>query len=334
AILVVIDSFDDSRGGIAMVPWTAAAANPAAAPDTWGISGPTFLTFYAIAALLAFGFTLARRIAILGHTEPSTESVSSLRPSEIAMLVDDKRPVLAGLAQLRGYQLIDSTGRPVRQPTDADQRWLDTVSNALFRHLLGSEQRSMTDLRAAGILSVARMRADLTERGYLFGPKQRKALYLAALPMDALLILGIVRLIAGMSAHHKVGFLVLALIVLLVATGFMIRSPRLTQRGRDALDSVRSQHLHLRPNNAPSYGSYGPNSAAFAAALFGAGVLWSLDPALAQATAVVGGGYGGSGGGDSCSTGSSCSTSSGDSGGGSSCGSSCGSGCGGGGCGG
>ncbi|MEC3914325.1 TIGR04222 domain-containing membrane protein [Nocardia sp. CDC160] len=305
-----------------MVQWTAAAT---AVPETWGISGPVFMLCYVIAAAVAVGLGFARRAAVLRAVDPAWPPEGPLRPSETAMLVDDRRPVLAGLAQLRGHQIIDSTGKPVRTPTDSEQRHLDPISGTLYAHLLGSDRRRVRDMVTATGTAVRGLRDSLTARGYLFGDKQRKALWTARIPLLAMLLLGFARLFA--SSGHPVGFLVFAMIAVALFTWGVGRPPRLTQRGRDALASATAGNRHLRPANAPAYSAYGPDSAALAVALYGGLVLWTLDPALAGAAEIAAGG--GAGGGSSCGSGSTCG-SSGDSGGGSSCGSSCGSGCGGG----
>ncbi|BEK99368.1 TIGR04222 domain-containing membrane protein [Nocardia seriolae] len=311
-----------------MVQWTAAATT---APDTWGISGPAFLGYYALGALLALGLALACRRAVLNRITPASDPNGPLRPTELAMLIDEKRPVLAGLAHLRGRHLIDSTGRSIRTPTAAEMSALDPLSVSLHAHLIRTDRRNIRDLRAAGIFAVVKMRADLRARGYLSGPRQRKALILATLPLDLLLVIGLARLVAGASTHHSVGFLVVALIVTFIAAALMLRPPRVARRGRDTLAAEQERNLYLRPGNSPAYSSYGPDSAALAVALFGGAALWMMDPELAGAVSMAAVPVGGGGSGYSCSTDSG---SSGDSGGGSSCsssscGSSCGGGCGG-----
>ncbi|AYF76022.1 TIGR04222 domain-containing membrane protein [Nocardia yunnanensis] len=302
-----------------MVQWTVAAAP---APETWGISGPAFLAGYLLAAVAALVFGFARRAAVLRATDPHWPPAAPLRPTETAMLVDDRRPVLAGLAQLRGHQLIDSTGRPVRTPTETEQRQLDPVSGTLFTHLFGTKQPRVSEMVLATGTAVRGLRDSLIARGYLSGDTQRKALWTARIPLLGVLVLGFARLLS--SSGHPVGFLIVAMIVCAVFTWVVGRSTRLTRRGREALAVTTASNRHLRPANAPAYSAYGPDSAALAVALFGGMALWGLDPALAGAAEIA---AGGGSGGSSCGSDSSCG--SGDSGG-SSCGSSCGGGCGGG----
>ncbi|MRH86494.1 TIGR04222 domain-containing membrane protein [Nocardia sp. SYP-A9097] len=318
-----------------MVPRTTlAAAHSPATADTWGIPGPTFLIAYVLLGLVAALFGFVQRARIIRADTSRAHLEAALSPTETAMLFDDRRPVLAGLAQLRGYQLVDSTGAATRSPTDTEERQLDPVSRTMHRYLRDSYQRRMPQLVVATREPLTALRHTLTDRGYLIGPEQRKSLLLAALPLIAVLVLGLVRIIAGIANSHSVGYLILCVLVVIICTLVLLRPARLTRRGRVARREAVQRNGHLRPAHAPAYAAYGPDSAALAAALFGATVLWSLDPGLAGATGTLAGtGIGSTGNSCSSSSGDSGSSDSGssDSGGGSSCG---GSSCGGGGCGG
>ncbi|MEV6770687.1 TIGR04222 domain-containing membrane protein [Nocardia sp. NPDC051030] len=311
-----------------MVSWTALAGTsiPVAA-DTWGISGPAFLELYLLAGVLAviYGFTQRARIIRVAGEVPVASS--ALTPAETAMLFDDRRPVLAALAQLRGHQLIDSSGAPIRTPGEVENAALEPVSRTLYAHLRVSDQRHVSALAAAARGSVQGLRTSLAKRGFMTGADQRKEFFLAALPLFTVLLLGLARVIAGIANHRSVVYLILTMIGLVFFTLLVMRPGRLTRRGRTAVNDAVRRNSHLSPAHRPAYNSYGPDSAALATALFGAMVLWSLDPELAGATGTLAlGGLSGSGG--------SCSSSDGggsDGGGG---GGGCGSSCGGGGCGG
>ncbi len=143
----------------------------------------------------------------------------------------------------------------------------------------------------------------------------------------ALVLVGVLRLIAGIQRDKPVGLLIpsLAFAVVLFLALLVVNRIATTAAIR-GMRSLRQQHGHLSPRQSPSYATYGASGAAMGVALFGAASLYSMDPAFAaeaeihRATAA---GAGSSG--SSCGSGSSCS-------GGSSCGG--GGGCGGGGCGG
>ncbi|MVU80043.1 TIGR04222 domain-containing membrane protein [Nocardia sp. ET3-3] len=309
-----------------MVLRTAAAST---ATDTWGISGPDFLRFYLIAAGLAVLFGFAWRTAVQ-RWPIGRQPAEQLRPSEAAMLADDRRPILAALAQLRGHRLVGATGKPVTRPEPTDPASLDPFSENLHAYLRKYPlTRRMSELEAATGTATEHLRRDLAERGYLFGERRRNALWAGLIPLAALILLGLVRVIAGMIGHHSVAFLEDSLVALAVLVWLVGRPPRLTHRGRMALARARSQNRHLRPANSPAYSAYGPDAAALAVALFGAGALWSFAPQLAGAVDATTGSWIHGSAGSSCSSGGSGGCGGGGGGGG--CG---GGGCGGGGCGG
>ncbi|MGW4357111.1 TIGR04222 domain-containing membrane protein, partial [Nocardia sp. NPDC004582] len=241
-----------------MVHATVAAA---ATTNTWGISGPAFLLFYVIAGLIAVAAGYAIRASVLRRVDPSWAPERPLTPSETAVLVDDRRPVLAALAQLRGHGVIDSTGRPVQPYSDTALPELDPIARTLWATLSTPGRLNMTSMLVGTGGVVARMRKDLTDRGYLFGDEQRKALRTARFPLYAVLLLGLARLISGVATHHSVGFLVIVMIALSVMTVVVGRGPRLTRRGRETLEAARTGNRHLRPANAPAYAAYGASSA-------------------------------------------------------------------------
>lgn len=294
----------------------------AATGNTWGISGPQFLTVYALAGLGAIVLGFVLRARVLSVTDAETHP--AVTASETAMLFDDRRPVLAGLAQLRGQQLIDSHGTP-RDASAAERHGLDRFTHSLHDKLRSTSNRNVRVLEVSASPALERLREDLTERGYLMGPQQRKALYRCGIAAYLVLGVGALRLVAGFAANRPIGWLIAVTVALCIGTFLVARPVRLTGRGRAAVDESLRRNGHLRPDNNPAYTSYGPESAALAAALFGAAVLWSLDPNLADATGTLAMGAT-SGAGGSCSSGG------GDGGGD---GGGCGGGCGGcGGCGG
>ncbi|MFI1915621.1 hypothetical protein [Nocardia sp. NPDC020380] len=132
-----------------MVLWTIAdgASESAVAADTWGISGPDFIRVYLVAALAATVIGLVWRVITIRSARGPTDP--ALTPVEAALLVDDRRPVLAGLAVLRERQLIDSGGEPLRTPSDAEYGELDPVSRTLLTHLGSSPKRHVTELGLA-----------------------------------------------------------------------------------------------------------------------------------------------------------------------------------------
>ena len=165
----------------------------------------------------------------------------------------------------------------------------------------------------------------LVEDGLVLSANQRASARTAALPVLGVAALGVARIVAGTSNHKPVGFLVFAAIVVLVVGLRLLAVPTTSRAGRELMHRLRASNAHLRPNQAPSWATYGAAGAMLGVALWGTEALWAADPAFASQAGIartIGSGSGSSGGGSSCSSGDS---------GGSSCG---GGGCGGGGCGG
>jgi uncharacterized protein (TIGR04222 family) len=304
----------------------------AAAGDTWGIPGPTFLKVYlAAAALVVIGSVVHRTLVLRGSR---TAGADQLGPQQVAYLNGgDQLAVWTAVGGLRGSGVI-GVGPDRRLTTlssmPAGVTPLDqAVYNAAGKRLPARELRRDEWV----VRALEQLRDGLEQRGLALGPAQRAALRRGPFLIFALFMLGAFRLFAGFQNDRPVGYLALTLVPLLVAAVLLSRVPWRTRAADTALRGLRRQHTYLSPASAPAYATYGAAGAAMGVALFGTASLWALDPGFAeqaeiqhQAIASSGGGWsssgysGDSGGGSSCSGGSSC-------GGG-------GGGCGGGGCGG
>ncbi|WP_051021320.1 TIGR04222 domain-containing membrane protein [Nocardia araoensis] len=287
-----------------------------AAGDTWGISGPQFLSVYIPLVLIAVlvGIWLRSRAT---RADPETDSVTApgaeLTSPELGMLYGDQNAVLAAMARLRGLDAIDSAAAPVRTLTPQELGRLDPFTVSVYDRLAAGQRKTVGAI-AGGSLDALRTR--MVDLGYFPGPEMRHGLRDAGIPILVTGALGLVRIIAGASHGNPVGVLVVLVLAQAVAYWLVVRKPRLTALGVRARDAASERNRHLRPSNSPSYATYGAESAALAAAVFGIGALVALDPGLAQAVAPPSASGGGDGGGDS----------GGDGGG---CGSGCGGGCGG-----
>jgi uncharacterized protein (TIGR04222 family) len=300
----------------------------AAAGDTWGISGPTFLLLL-IGALVAVAVLSAvhRRILFAGH---SGTDVARLGPQQVAYLTGrDKLAVYSSIGGLRAAGAIGSgPDRTLVQtgPLPAGVTPLDAaVHNAAGRRI---RARDITTDQWV-VSAVGQLRDGLEQAGLAVTPAQRKIARMWALAAGLVLLAGVGRLVDGLQNDRPVGFLVplLFLSAVMVIVVLVRANAAQTYVARRGLRDLRRRHAHLSPRLSPSYATYGASGAAMGVALFGASSLYAMDPAFAAEADIqrVGaGGGGGSGGGDS-GGGSSCS-------GGSSCGG--GGGCGGGGCGG
>ena len=101
----------------------------------------------------------------------------------------------------------------------------------------------------------------------------------------AVIALGLVRLVAGIAGGKPVGFLLLTIIVLALMIPLLRIKRRRTALGDSELRRLKHENSYLSPKLRPAYTSYGPSLAGLSAALFGAGALVLIDPALAGAVA-------------------------------------------------
>ncbi|MFF3221621.1 TIGR04222 domain-containing membrane protein [Nocardia suismassiliense] len=273
-----------------------------AAGDTWGISGPDFMALYwpcvAIAVLLGLWMRLrVTRGAVdtSGIERPGTE----LSLPEVAMLFDDRRAALTALARLRSHDLIDSAAAPARPLNAEDRRQLDPFTRSIYERIAAGAKPTVAALTAGSAAALGPLRDSMIKRGYFPDAAFRRSLRDAGLPVLIVGAVGVVRFVAGTLNHNPVAFLVLALIVQAFCYFFLVAKPRLTPLGRLARKNATSSNAHLRPSNSPAYATYGAESAALAAAIFGGAALLSLDPGLASAVEPPSssGGDGGSGGG-------------------------------------
>ncbi|MFI6042186.1 TIGR04222 domain-containing membrane protein [Nocardia sp. NPDC051321] len=290
------------------------------AGNTWGISGPDFMALYWPFIGLALLFGLLMRLRV---TRGAVDKRGIERPGmdlslpEIAMLFDDRRAVLTALARLRGHDLIDSAAAPARPMTDADKHRLDPFTRSIYDRIVAGAKPTVVSLTANSAPALGPLRDSMIKRGYFPDAAFRRRLWDAGLPLLIVAAVGVVRFIAGTLHHNPVAFLVIALVVQAFGYWLVVAKPRLTPLGRLARKNATSSNAHLRPANSPAYATYGAESAALAAAVFGGAALVSLDPGLASAVQPPS-----SSGGDGGS-------SSGDSGGGGCGGGGCGGGCGG-----
>ncbi|MBB5856960.1 TIGR04222 domain-containing membrane protein [Amycolatopsis umgeniensis] len=312
--------------------------------DTWGIPGPTFLAIYAVLLVFPLVLGLLWTVAVkLGRKAPRA-AVSGPQPTvyELAYLAGGPdRVVDTAIAALvdRGTLRVSSSKQlQLTGPEPADPIEKAVAKGARPGH--NATTRGIRDrLRMSGPMQA--LGKDLEARGLVVvnqAPRIRRVVFFLYL---AVLVLGVVRLFAGISADRPVGFLIPLLIAAGIAT-LIARAaknkrtgPRPTGEGNRILGSANSALARERKRgipNAPAVGGVagGALLGGAAAAVALGGLAFYPDEELSAALipppmpSAFGGG--GSSGGSTCGTGSS--------GGGSSCGGGGGSSCGGGGCGG
>ncbi len=123
--------------------------------------------------------------------------------------------------------------------------------------------------------AVTACRTRLRGAGLVPTRAQAHACRQALIPLLLLAAIGIIRAAVGASRGKPVALLCVELIVTAVAVLVLAQRPAITRRGKAALSTARRDSVDLRSGGVPG-------QRALALALFGTGVLWDTDPALAS----------------------------------------------------
>ncbi|MDT7637715.1 MAG: hypothetical protein QOC83_2003 [Pseudonocardiales bacterium] len=316
--------------------------------DTWGISGPTFLTWYAALAAAVVAAAVAARFLIrnrptLPDSTVSLDDHGETDPYLAAYLNGGAElTLLAALSALRAAGQLRGRGNRCERLGEPPSG----VRPALERAILieTASPRSRAQLARAHTVSTAldELRDELVRRRLLLTDGQRNRIRSWTYAVLAVLAVGLVRLVDGVVGSKPIGYLLLTVLLLTVAgVVLLLTLPVRTIPGSRALSTLRTKHDHLKPSMKPSWTANGPAGAALGVAVFGTSALWTADPGFAAEVVAAKAGYGvaatSGGGGYSVGTswfGGSGSGCGGSSGGSSWGGGSCGGGGGGGGCGG
>ncbi|GIJ24058.1 TIGR04222 domain-containing membrane protein [Micromonospora lutea] len=298
--------------------------------DTWGVPGPTFITLYLAATVIAVAVVLVRRRALLGGR--AAPPADQLGPQQVAYLnggADFAVWTSLGTLRSRGAIGVDSERRLTADgPLPPAATQLDRAI-----HYAATQRIPARDLRRTEWVerALVELRDGLDQRGLALGPDRRAALRQGPLLLVALVVLGVVRIVAGLANDRPVWYLVLTVLALTALTiVLLVRVPRRTRAAEAALRTLRQRNRHLAPAANPAYATYGAAGAGMAVALYGTASLWALDPVFAQQAQiqrhVAAGGASTTGG---CGGGSTAGASGGCSGGSCGGGGGCGGGCGG-----
>jgi uncharacterized protein (TIGR04222 family) len=298
--------------------------------NTWGIPGTTFLIYYigTMAAIVVFAL-IHRKILF---RRPRHVSVDALNPQQVAYLNGgDRLAVYTALGGLRAAGSIsDGPDRTLVQ-TGPLPAGVTSLDNAI--HNAASRGESIRRLRDDQMVASAlqELRDTLERLGLAVTPQQIREARIWGFIAGAVTLIGIARLITGVTEDKPVLYLFLCLVVSVFITIALSRVRRhATNAANRALQTLRKSHQYLQPQQTPSYATYGVTSAAMGVALFGAGSLYFIDPVFAAEAEAKQFAAGATGDGGAGASATSCACGSGS--GGSSCGG--GGGCGGGGCGG
>ncbi len=278
--------------------------------DTWGITGPDFLEIYIGAAVVFLVVAIVTRLSVT-RSNPGTPPGRLPSPAEVAFLLGGRaQAVYSSLARLRAAGVIGvGTQRAlmVTGPVPAGANRLDlAVYSAAQRDVRARDLPDNSDIRSA----VAELEDTVERYGWLPDSAVRTRARIGAYLLLGLTVFGLVRVAAGVMNDRGVLFLLGMCAITFVIGLRLLRVPRLTRAGRQAVKETQARNLHLAPKQSPSWTTYGMDSAAMGVALYGTAALWAADPGFAAEAGVrrmatsagyssgSSGGDGGSGGGD------------------------------------
>jgi uncharacterized protein (TIGR04222 family) len=252
---------------------------------TWGISGPAFLQLYLLLAGAVLVAALRSRHLRRHPSVPAGAPPLDARSDAylIAYLGGGpSRALLAALGSLRAAGLVRGYNRRCARVATPPTAWRPALERAVLTETVVPLTRAELVRRHSVGSALAGLRDDLVRRGLLHSASagQRRRW---AFTMAALLVLGLARLVAGLSGGKPVGFLVLAMLLVAALTVLLFRlaASARTARGDAELAELRAAHPHLSPNMKPDWTANGATAAGLAVGLFGAGALWAADPAFA-----------------------------------------------------
>lgn len=210
-------------------------------PDPWGLTGTQFLEWY----FVGIGVAIVLAVVIRNLPKLAGDPIHGVRPSAVDagwLAGGPVRAVEAAIAGLlaAGALRADSGGllRSTGDTTARDGLTADILKRTRAGHSLLDVSGYVRRRSALGEVGAA-----LAERGLVLSPQaERLNRLLAAAPTLAVLIVGIVRLVNGISLSRPVGFLWLSLIgtvILLIALVVSRRRNVPTASGRRVLRELR-----------------------------------------------------------------------------------------------
>jgi uncharacterized protein (TIGR04222 family) len=290
----------------------------AAGGDTWGIPGPAFAGFY-----LAGAFVVILASVIWRSRVAAGRATGRPGPFDVAYLTGG--PSLAATSALAALRTTNSVTAAAGGRLAATGP-MPMITGELDRAVYAAAGRGVTQRELAADPGVAqaldRMRTGLVQDGWLLDEPTRRRVRLTSLPVFAVALIGVGRLVDGLQHGKPVGFLVAELIGVSLVGLRMLAAPTVSGAAKAMVNELRRQRAELSPRRSPAWSVYGPSGVALGVALFGTAALWAADPVFAGQAEIQRQALG-AGGSSSSSCGS------GDGGGGDGGGGGCGGGCGG-----
>lgn len=293
-------------------------------PWPFTLSGPDFLLFYGLAFVgCLFAAFLLKAMHVSLVSEESFEQRSELEPYELTFLSGGPELTLAAAcARLETNGVLDlgRKGRKV-QATDTLPEDAHGIEKAIVSATGKSGKASAAALRLRCKKELDRLKRSLVRGGYLLDPSRSLAFQaLRVGPLVLLGLVGVIRLLRGLSNGRPVLFLAAFLVLTVVALIFLAGEEHtITERGKRALRGLKERNAALQESARSNWSALSGRDQIVATGLMGTAVLSESVLGLMSSMRRSQGGSGSSGLISSC---------------GATCGSSCGASCGGGGCGG
>jgi uncharacterized protein (TIGR04222 family) len=261
--------------------------------------GPEFLSFYLLVASVVIVLAYILRWYLRKPALGSPDVSSSLDAYEIAYLAGgNNRAVDAAIANLvqRGHL------QPLIQTLELGTA-LPSNSHPLERAIAQAVQKSgePDQVRKAVTSATNLIRERLQSLELLVNSSQAKVVqWLPPLPVFAVLLLGIAKIMVGISRQKPVGFLFMLCIITAIFGFFLLMKPHRSRYGDRTLKNLQARHKNLKkPSQSETY------QLALAFGLFGSVVLADtafagLQRVLVPPQSTSGGGDGGGDGGGGC----------------------------------
>lgn len=250
---------------------------------TWAVTSAQFLTGYGLLCLAAAAGIWWKWDRAFGRPARGAEPPPELDVYELALLAGGPQlAITSALAQLHGDDLLRIRRREGTLKVSGERPPAQPLERAIYHAVrrqpgVGIEalRRELKDGQELEAMSARLVRDGLLPDGEQTA-WSRRLWAVGAL----LVVLGIARIIGGLSNDAAIGGTAAIVVVVGCATFWLLRRrPLATKRGRETLQRLRAEHADLREH--PVAGQ-----SATTVALFGSGALWLADPAVAAALGV------------------------------------------------
>jgi uncharacterized protein (TIGR04222 family) len=252
--------------GVFMLP-LAATFNPL------DMRGPQFLLFFIIAFAIALAIGVAVRIWG-GDDDELLEKDAQLDASELAYLNGGQKQltqaVVAGMLHEGSLELTHEKSGWFGLETVCLRAAQPLGGRSPVAQLIHKEASGPNGLAISGLPSVVtplaeRVKQSLEDRG-LLGSGQLE--FKAAVPMAIVLLLGIAKVGVGLWRDKPVGLLIGGCVIAMIATLLLMKSPRLTRKGRRIVAQWKEKHSNLAGGSANGT-SISPADMMLSVAMFG-----------------------------------------------------------------